>query len=76
MITHFSRYPDWNSVSRYNYYLKHFLDIDDDWIERPLGNRGKQRLIGEDIFLMITDSQLYKEFHQYAIDVLKLNNTS
>ena len=56
--------------------FKQFLEIDEDWIDGPWGNRGIRRIKGEDIFPMITDSQLYKEFHQYAINVLKLENTS
>ena len=63
-------------MTLYLTFITDFLDIDDDWIETPLGNRGKRRMTGEDIFPMITDPQLNKEFHQYALNVLNIENKS
>ena len=53
-----------------------FLEIDDDWLDGPWGDRGKRKRNGEEILPLLTDSQLYKEFYQYASNVLKLDPIS
>ena len=53
-----------------------FLEIDDDWLDGPWGDRGKRKRNGEEILPLLTDSQLYKEFYHYASNVLKLDPIS
>ena len=50
--------------------------IDEDWLDGPWGTRGKRKSSGEELFPLVTDSQLYKEFYKYAVDVLKIDNFS
>ena len=51
-----------------------FIVIDEDWLDGPWGTRGKRRERRDKIPPLLTDSQLYNEFCEYAINVLKIDD--
>ena len=53
-----------------------FSDVDEDWRDGPWGSRGTKKKLGKEILPLLTDSNLYKEFYNYAVNVLLLENTT
>ena len=53
-----------------------FSDVDEDWRDGPWGSRGTKKKLGKEILPLLTDSDLYKEFYNHAVNVLLLENTT